>query len=369
MKALFEYSEHRKDTIRAYAVEALGYLATDEAVAVTPLPGSAGGSQIAALVLGIFVAVFRAPLADAFASVGSDAQVEVIEGMAHELHEPLAAEHAAGIAGQRQQDLELVAGQLGPGLAVHQLRRGLGLLGDLGVALRLASAQRIEPFAPRPELPARDARHLAKELAHDRFREAVAVGIGGEQLVELRHIVGLEPEKLFDLLANTPDNWFMGISPEAFGAVGAASPGLRWRAGQALSASAGPPGAEWVRVERVVDGDTLVVTGERTVRVLAIDTPETVNPGLAGPDFDFAELRAAWNGIYMTNFGYDKSRANAELAAGEVDLVAFGVPYLANPDLPERLRQDAPLNEPDPASFYGGDARGYTDYPFLGASA
>ncbi len=93
------------------------------------------------------------------------------------------------------------------------------------------------------------------------------------------------------------------------------------------------------------------------------------NPGLAGPDFDFGELRAAWNGPYMTNFGYDKARANAELAAGEADLVAFGVPYLANPDLPERLRQDAPLNAPDPDSFYGGDARGYTDYPFLGASA
>ena len=93
------------------------------------------------------------------------------------------------------------------------------------------------------------------------------------------------------------------------------------------------------------------------------------NPGLAGPDFDFAELRTAWNGVYMTNFGYDKILANAELAAGEADLVAFGVPYLANPDLPERLRQDAALNTPDPDSFYGGDARGYTDYPFLDATA
>lgn len=67
----------------------------------------------------------------------------------------------------------------------------------------------------------------------------------------------------------------------------------------------------------------------------------------------------------MVNAGYDKARANAALAAGEADLVAFGVPYIANPDLPERFAQDAPLNSADPATFYGGDARGYTDYPAM----
>ena len=47
----------------------------------------------------------------------------------------------------------------------------------------------------------------------------------------------------------------------------------------------------------------------------------------------------------------------------EKDLIAFGVPYLANPDLPERLRQAAHLNPPDQNTFYGGDEKGYTDYP------
>jgi len=88
-------------------------------------------------------------------------------------------------------------------------------------------------------------------------------------------------------------------------------------------------------------------------------------PGAAGPAFDLRKLRALFKGIYMVNAGYDKARANAVLAAGDADLVAFGVPYIANPDLPERFAQDAPLNDADPATFYGGDAKGYTDYPAL----
>jgi N-ethylmaleimide reductase len=88
-------------------------------------------------------------------------------------------------------------------------------------------------------------------------------------------------------------------------------------------------------------------------------------PGKAGPAFDLGVLRRAWHGVYMTNFGYDRERAAATLADGAADLVAFGVPFLANPDLPERLRRAAPLNAPDTATFYGGDAKGYTDYPAL----
>jgi len=82
-------------------------------------------------------------------------------------------------------------------------------------------------------------------------------------------------------------------------------------------------------------------------------------------NFDFRKLRRAFDGLYIANTGYTKARANAALARGDADLVAFGTLFLANPDLPERFAHDAPLNTPDPATFYGGDARGYTDYPFL----
>jgi N-ethylmaleimide reductase len=67
----------------------------------------------------------------------------------------------------------------------------------------------------------------------------------------------------------------------------------------------------------------------------------------------------------MVNTGFDKAKANAVLDAGGADLVAFGVPYIANPDLVRRFREDAPLNAPDPKTFYGVGPEGYTDYPAL----
>lgn len=87
--------------------------------------------------------------------------------------------------------------------------------------------------------------------------------------------------------------------------------------------------------------------------------------GEATPDFDFEDLRRQFKGGYIANLAYDKARGNAAIASGHADAIAYGAIYIANPDLVERLRQDAPLNTPDQATFYGGDAKGYTDYPTL----
>lgn len=76
-------------------------------------------------------------------------------------------------------------------------------------------------------------------------------------------------------------------------------------------------------------------------------------------------LRPLFPGPMISNGGYDKAKGDALLAAGGADLVSFGVPFVANPDLVERYRQDAPLNAPDADLFYGEGARGYTDYPAL----
>ncbi len=89
------------------------------------------------------------------------------------------------------------------------------------------------------------------------------------------------------------------------------------------------------------------------------------SPGAAGPAFELQKLRDIFSGVYMTNAGYDLETANAAIASGQADMVAFGVLYLANPDLPERLAAKAPLNTPEPDTFYGGDAVGYTDYPAM----
>jgi len=68
---------------------------------------------------------------------------------------------------------------------------------------------------------------------------------------------------------------------------------------------------------------------------------------------------------FIIGTGFDKQKANAVLSAGQADLVSFGVPYIANPDLVERFRTNAPLNKPDPSTFYGVGPKGYTDYPGL----
>ncbi|WP_417684531.1 alkene reductase [Roseibium sp.] len=83
---------------------------------------------------------------------------------------------------------------------------------------------------------------------------------------------------------------------------------------------------------------------------------------------DGASLKALYDrfdGVTMGNNGYDRELAVKAVDEGEVDLVAFGRPFISNPDLVERLKADAPLNEWDQSTFYGGGAEGYTDYPTL----
>ncbi|UFS63577.1 alkene reductase [Sulfurimonas sp. HSL-3221] len=81
---------------------------------------------------------------------------------------------------------------------------------------------------------------------------------------------------------------------------------------------------------------------------------------------ELAALRDAYKGVLITCGGYDKARGNAIIADGLADAVAYGLLYIANPDLPERFKADAPLNEPDPDTFYTQDEKGYLDYPTLG---
>ncbi|MDV3514154.1 MULTISPECIES: alkene reductase [unclassified Stenotrophomonas] len=81
--------------------------------------------------------------------------------------------------------------------------------------------------------------------------------------------------------------------------------------------------------------------------------------------FDFDGLRRRFNGTYLANNGYDLQLASARIAEGKADLVAFGRPFISNPDLVERLKRGAALAAVNPATLYGGGAEGYTDYPTL----
>jgi 2,4-dienoyl-CoA reductase-like NADH-dependent reductase (Old Yellow Enzyme family) len=95
-------------------------------------------------------------------------------------------------------------------------------------------------------------------------------------------------------------------------------------------------------------------------RIAFICAREHAGAGRIGP-----ELKAAFGGVYIANEAFTRAGAQAALAAGEADAVAWGKLFIANPDLPRRLKLGAAMNEPDPATFYGGDVKGYTDYPQL----
>jgi N-ethylmaleimide reductase len=88
-----------------------------------------------------------------------------------------------------------------------------------------------------------------------------------------------------------------------------------------------------------------------------------------GTEVPTSYLRDRFTGTLMVNAGYDRDRGNAVIAKKEADLVSFGTLFLANPDLPRRFALKAPLNQPDPITFYGGTEKGYTDYPFWTAAS
>jgi 2,4-dienoyl-CoA reductase-like NADH-dependent reductase (Old Yellow Enzyme family) len=98
---------------------------------------------------------------------------------------------------------------------------------------------------------------------------------------------------------------------------------------------------------------------ERGIAFLCVR--ESFGPGRLGP-----ALKAAFGGVYIANEGYSLAEAQAALAAGEADAVAFGKLFIANPDLPHRFATGAPLNVPDVKTFYTPGAAGYIDYPALG---
>lgn len=89
-------------------------------------------------------------------------------------------------------------------------------------------------------------------------------------------------------------------------------------------------------------------------------------PMLVAPEARFASaVREIFKGTLILNGGYDAEKGNAAIQESEADLISYGSLFLANPDLPERFKRNAPLNAPDIATFYAGEEKGYIDYPAL----
>lgn len=145
-------------------------------------------------------------------------------------------------------------------------------------------------------------------------------------------------------------------------------------------ATAGVWGAERVGVRLsptyayndIADSDPAATFGHAVAQLdrlglgyLHLVEPGPKDPTYPGPLPDARFFRPLWRSVLIANKGYDRDRAIAVLAAGAADLVSFAALFLANPDLPERLRRGGPYNAPDRASYYGGGAAGYIDYPVL----
>jgi len=145
--------------------------------------------------------------------------------------------------------------------------------------------------------------------------------------------------------------FLLGATDAAIAAIGAGRVGVRVSPGGTFNDIADPEAeATYAYVARELDK-----------RGLAYLHLAATAPGFDVP----AMIRRNYRGMLVLNGGYDRDRADADLASGRGDLIAFGSSFIANPDLPERLRLRAALNTPDRATFYGGDARGYVDYPAL----
>lgn len=96
---------------------------------------------------------------------------------------------------------------------------------------------------------------------------------------------------------------------------------------------------------------------------------DTGNSRTAEPSFDLQKLRRLFNGVTIANNMYDRDLALAARTNDTADMVAFGRPFIGNPDLVERLRRNAPIVVADPRAYYGGGPRGYTDFPTLEEAA
>ncbi len=107
------------------------------------------------------------------------------------------------------------------------------------------------------------------------------------------------------------------------------------------------------------------VASQLAGRVAYLHVIEGDTTGKQVPDFDYKRLKELFRGTVIANNSFDKSRAAQALAEGRADLIAFGRPFISNPDLVIRLLLDAPLMPLNQETLYGGAEQGYTDYPFL----
>ncbi|MFZ4650852.1 MAG: alkene reductase [Rubrivivax sp.] len=228
-------------------------------------------------------------------------------------------------------------------------------------------SQGMQPHTPARAMTAQDIARVVGEFAQA-CRLAVEAGFDG---VELHAANGYLIEQFLNPNVNTrTDEWGQGVQGRnrfalevaraCAAAIGAGKVGIRLSPHGVFNGTGSFPEADEQVLALVRELSALGLMYVHVLDHSAMGAPPV-------PAALKAQLRAAFDGPFIAAGGYDAAGAEAALAAGQADLVAFGRPFLANPDLVARMRAGAALNAPDMATFYTADAKGYTDYPGMTA--
>jgi N-ethylmaleimide reductase len=138
------------------------------------------------------------------------------------------------------------------------------------------------------------------------------------------------------------------------------------RVGVRLSPQGGPGGTEDANPDETYPAAAKALAGRGLAYLHVIRPNSHTGEGKdQSGDKILHTMRDAFDGTFIANGNFEPAEAAEWIEKGHADAVAFGRLFLANPDLPERIAQDGPYNEPDESTFYGGGAEGYTDYPSL----
>lgn len=219
---------------------------------------------------------------------------------------------------------------------------------------------------PHPVPEAMSEADIAQAIAEyaASARLAVAAGFDG---VELHAANGYLMDQFLNTASNQrTDRWggsianrirfAVEVARAAVAAIGAGRIGMRISPHGVFNGMAPDADMDAMYLRLVEELNTLGVAYIHVVDHSSMGAPEP-SPALK------SAIRAAFKGRYVLSGGYDAARANADLDAGRGDLVAFGRPFIANPDLVQKLRNGAALAAPDSTTFYTPGERGYTDYP------
>ncbi len=223
----------------------------------------------------------------------------------------------------------------------------------------------LQPYPTPRAMSQHDIDQTIQEYVHA-SRMAMEAGFDG---VELHGANGYLIDQFLNVASNlrtdvyggTPENrnlFALEVAKAVVAAIGAERTGIRLSPFGGFSDMVGWDGLEAQFVDLAVGLGKLKLTYIHIVDHSSMGMPEV-------PIHTKEGIRDAFGGTIIISGGLDRAKAEAALQQGLGQLAAFGRSYLANPDLVERLRTNAPLNEPDPKTFYTPGAAGYTDYPML----